>query len=368
MIRKKIYFSVLSKKFVKSFQIVSGGKDLVKLLLLSFIFISCYDKLPNNPVENKPPTTKIFLDPDSTISNQPSRLKIHWTGDDPDGIVIGFYFSFDGINWTFTAKNDSLFELKIGAADTVFNFKVAAVDNSGDGKYNNQVNQNNIIFGSEPFTDLNNNNKWDEGEPYTDIGLIDPHPAELRLPIKNSAPVLTWNTLSTLPDSSFPAMSFGWNVFDLDGDETITTIRIALNDTNNAVSLIGEVRTITIKTNDFTNNNPLMDVLIDGNPNNIAPEKLPGLLYENNNKFFVQAEDISGAKSDWITLPDTNRNWFVKRPKGNFLIVDDYKIIDDAAGFYFAMMDSVGLTNKFDILDLQAANLPYLKYYISGDN
>lgn len=63
--------------------------------LLSFALVSCYDELVNNPVGNQSPTTKLFLDPDSSISKQASKIKIHWTGDDPDGFIVGFYFSFD---------------------------------------------------------------------------------------------------------------------------------------------------------------------------------------------------------------------------------------------------------------------------------
>jgi hypothetical protein len=332
------------------------GLSLALLVLLN----SCYDEMPNNPIPNKAPVTKIFLKPDSGISNQPSKINLHWSGDDPDGLVIGYYFSFDGVNWTFTTKNDSSFELKIGAVDTTFNFLVSAVDNSGNEKYDSQVFQNNINFGAEPFVDKNGNGIWDIGEDYTDIGIIDPNPAKIILPIRNSAPIISWNVLSTIPAVSYPAMTFGWDIFDLDGNETITNIKIALNDTNNAVLLNGGVRIITIRTNDFTNPNPLMDIYIDGNPNGMAPVKLPGLIFDSNNRFYVQAEDISGAKSSWISLPDTSRNWFVKKPKGKVLIVDDYILLDDAAQFYSSMMDSLSLTNKFDILDLNINKLPYL--------
>lgn len=329
-------------------------------LMLSFLFVTCYEEMPNNPIGNKPPTTKIFLVPDTSISKQPSKIRLHWTGDDPDGFVIGFYFSFDGVKWTFTNKNDSLFALQIGAIDTTYIFRVAAVDNNSNGKYDSQIIQNSINFGPEPFIDKNNNGMWDNGEFYYDIGLIDPNPASLVLPIKNSAPIISWNVLSSLPDTSFPVMSFGWNVFDLDGNETIVDIKIALNDTSDAVSLNGAVRTITIRTKEFSNNNPLMDILIDGNSNNLAPVKLPGLVFNGSNRFFVQAEDVSGAKSHWIMLPDTSRKWYVKKPKGKFLIVDNYKIVDDAADFYDAMMDSIGLNSNYDILNLQTASLPYL--------
>jgi len=362
LVRKKIL------SFIQNINFMNIKVELLKKavwlslagLVLLFSLVSCYDEMPNNPVANQPPTTKIFLQPDESITQQPSKIRLHWTGDDPDGIVIGFYFSFDGVHWAFTAKNDSLFELKIGAVDTTFDFRISAVDNSGNGKYDTQIFQNNINYGPEPYTDINHNGKWDEGEPFIDIGLIDPNPATLLLPIKNSAPVISWNVLSTVPDTSFPAMSFGWNVTDIDGDETITRIKIALNDTANAIYLNGGVRTITVKTKDFVNNNPLLDILIDGNPSNLAPVKLPGLIYNSNNKIFVQAEDISSAKSKWISLPDSTHTWYVKKPKGKLLIVDDYKIVDDAAGFYAQMMDSLGFTNKYDILNLQVSKFPYL--------
>ena len=67
-------------------------------------FYACKDKLVDNPLANKPPTTKIFLD--TVTTPQQSRIHLYWTGDDPDGTVMGFYFSRDGVNWTFTTKKD----------------------------------------------------------------------------------------------------------------------------------------------------------------------------------------------------------------------------------------------------------------------
>lgn len=333
---------------------------LLVVLLLPVFLNSCYEKLVDNPVGNKPPNTYLFLFPDSTISSQPSRLKVHWSGDDPDGFVIGFYFSWDSLNWTFTQNNDSLFALQIGAVDTNYIFLVAAVDNSGDGIYNAKVFQNGIDFGPEPYTDLNGNGKYDQGEPFIDIGLIDPTPARLYFPIKNTAPVVSWNTLSFLPDTSFPAMTFGWEASDLDGDETIEHINIALNDTANFVSLNGSVRRITVRTKDFNSANPQMDILIDGNPNNLAEVKLPGLKLNDDNVFYVQAVDVSGAKSPFISLPGSSKTWYVKKPKGKLLLIDNYTVFDDANDFYSAMMDSLGLYDKYDFYDLQSQKPPYI--------
>jgi len=87
------------------------------ILIALTAFFACKDKITGPPLPNKAPTTKIFLD--TVVAKQQSQIRLYWSGDDPDGTVIGFYFSWDGIHWTFTTKNDSLFALQIGISDTV---------------------------------------------------------------------------------------------------------------------------------------------------------------------------------------------------------------------------------------------------------
>jgi hypothetical protein len=323
------------------------------ILLFIITFQSCHKNPVNNPVGNQAPHTGVFLYPDSTISKQPSKINVHWWGDDPDGFVIGYYFSWNGKQWAFTKSNDSLFSLQIGIKDTTYTFLVSAVDNGGNGVYDNDIVENDVNYGPEPFTDLNGNGKYDKGEPFVDIGLIDPSPASIKFPIKNSPPTVEWSSLTFLPDTSFPVMSFAWNTADIDGDSTIQKINIALNDTsnsNNIVTLDGQINNITIRTKDFSSSNPMMDILIDGAESNVFSEKLPGLKLNGNNKFYVQAEDNSGAKSKFISIPDSGTTWYVKKPKGDLLIVKDYQTTDDAASFYAKMFDdSLGLTNKYDV-------------------
>ena len=346
------------------------NKFTVFLLLAGLTaFYACKDKVVDNPLANQPPTTKVFLHPDSTISQQQSKIHLYWSGDDPDGQVIGYYFSWDSTHWTFTAKNDSLFSLQIGAVNAVYSFRVAAVDNSGNGVYKADVYQNGIHYGPEPFTDQNGNGKWDVGEPFVDIGLIDPHPAVLNLPIKNTAPTIAWDALSTHPDTSFTAMTFGWDAADIDGNNTIQNINIALNDTNKFVALNGTVSIVTIRTDNFTNPNPAMDIYINGDISNQPVDnvgnkiQLPGLVYNSNNIFYVQAVDISGAKSPWIssaTQPNSKTGWYVKKPKGNIALVNNYAAYDQPGNFYPAMMDSLNLTGKYDIIDLVKQAPPYI--------
>jgi len=336
---------------------------LISTILFSFVLLlSCGEDFIDNPAGNNPPETSIALFPDSTIAPQPSRLKVAWWGDDSDGLIVGFYYTWDGITWTFTDENEILFSLQIGAGDTTYAFKVSSADNGGNGIYDNRVFQNGIDFGPEPFIDSNSDSVYNNGEKFFDIGLVDPTPATLDFPLKNTAPTIEWNSLSTIPAISFPVMSFGWNVDDLDGLSTILKINIALNDTtdpNNIVALDGSVRTITLRTKEFNSSNPKMEILIEGIETNIFYEKLPGLKFDDYNKFYVQAVDISGATSQFISLPDTGKTWFVKKPKGEILIMDDYSTSDGAAAFYDAMMDSLGLTGKYDVYDYLNQKPPY---------
>lgn len=332
------------------------------IFVITILFISCHEEIVDNPIGNQPPETSLTLFPDSVISPQPSRLKVSWWGDDSDGLIVGFYYTWDSISWTFTNENSILFSLKIGAVDTVYAFKVSAVDNGGNGIYDDRVFQNGIDYGPEPFVDSNNDGVYNKGEKFYDIGLIDPTPATLDFPLKNTAPTIEWNSLSTVPSISFPVMSFGWNVEDLDGIETIDKINIALNDTtnpDNIVSLDGSVRTITIRTNEFTSTDPLMEILIEGIETNIFSKKLPGLKFNEYNTFYVQAVDIGGASSRYIELPGTGNTWFVKKPKGDVLIMDDYITSDGSTSFYDAMMDSLGLNNKYDVYDYLNQKPPY---------
>ncbi|MCH7965623.1 MAG: hypothetical protein IH852_16990 [Bacteroidetes bacterium] len=340
-----------------------------KLLLFSVIIssvigiISCTEEGVNNPIGNQPPNTGLFLFPDSTILPQQSRLRVHWWGDDPDGLIVGYYFSWDNILWEFTPSNDSLFALQIGANDTTFTFHVSAVDNGGNIVYDDRVFQNGIDFGPEPFVDENDNGVYDEGEFFYDIGLIDPTPAEFDFPLRNSAPTIEWNDLSFLPDTSFPVMSFSWVVEDIDGEESIVAINIAMNDTTNPANIIaldGGVRIVTLRTDDFSTSNPFMEILIEAQEGNIHPELLPGLVLDADNKFYVQAVDISGAKSKFIALPDSGESWYVKKPSGNLLIIDDYATNDNTAAFYTAMFDSLGLTGSYDVYDIHTQEPPFL--------
>lgn len=331
------------------------------LLAIAVILNSCYDELIDAPIGNKPPKTFISVFSDTTITEQPSSVRLHWWGDDPDGLIIGYFISIDGIKWTFTTKNDSLISFTLLGTDTTYLFRVAAVDNYGNGVYDNQIISGNINFGPEPFTDLNGNGRWDSGEPFTDCGAVDPEPATLLLPLKNSAPVIRFlvdrndNTI-LIPDTTFPVASFGWTITDLDGDNTIKNVFIALNDTLNKIQLPASARFVTLKAEPPYNSDIVeCDVYIGTSISNPYHLKLPGLKLNDDNRFYVYCEDIAGSKSELISMPSasSNLNWYVKKPKGDVLIIDDYGTADQASSFYYAIFDSLNLSDRIDVLDIK---------------
>lgn len=329
---------------------------LTSIFIISVVFVSCSESFVGNKIENLPPETKLFLFPDSTfgISKQKSKLQVHWWGDDPDGFVIGFYIKWEDEPWGFTTKTDSVFTLAITGSDTSYTFYVAAVDNSGNGRYDNQVIRNGVNFGAEPFTDLNGNGVYDSGEPFVDIGNVDPTPATFKFPIKNSPPEVSFQKNSEVPETTFTAASFAWNISDVDGDETVDKIYIALNDTSSFVELPGYVRFITITANPpFSSDVTNAIIYIGSSLNQSYSVQLPNLRLNNFNTFYIKAKDIAGAYSKTITMPDTTRKWFVKKPKGEILIIDDYTIADNAESFYLSMFDSIGLGHKVDYLDIK---------------
>ncbi len=346
-----------------------GHKNIIKLLslvLLTFAALTCSENLTDTPEGNLAPDTFLFLYPDegSSISQQKSRIRVNWWGDDPDGLVLGYYIKWEGLDdtWGFTTKNDSIFSLPIGTVDTNFIFKVISVDSEGNGKYDKQVKWGNEDLGPEPFVDANSNQIYDEGETYYDIGSIDLTPASRQFPIKNSSPEIEWNDISVVPLESFPVITVGWETDDLDGKETIVGINLALNDTTNPVALPGSASLVTLRIIDKNNPLPEMEILLNGDEGKIFQDHLQNLVLDSNNRLYVQAVDISGSKSAYVPLPDTSRDWFIKKPKGNFLIVDDFPSGSTVKGFYDGIFSQIGggaISGGYDILDLEATDLPY---------
>ena len=269
--------------------------DTAVIILLIILMVGCSKHFTNQPLPNQPPKTFLTIVPDSTLRSTTSQQHLHWWGVDPDGFVKGFDISFDSLHWTFTTSNDSVIGLKLSSNDTTYKFYVAAVD---------------------------------------DQGLVDPKPASLNYPIHNSPPVVSFVFQSDVPDTTYPVATFQWNGSDIDGNETIVSYTYVLDDTTNP----SRWKNLTSDNNRVTLYN------IDG-------------LTEGTHIFYMRARDVAGAYSKTIRMPiDTTKTWYVKEPKGDFLIIDDYVIADATASFYSQMFDTVmnGRLKAKDVWDIKA--------------
>ncbi len=236
---------------------------------------------------------------DTTVSIQ----VVHWWGEDPDGEVTGYYYQWSYMDSAVFVKAESdTFYLPLRSQFDIYTIRVWAVDNDG---------------------------------------AKDPTPAFVSLPVKNTPPEISWK-LNTLPPASgkldavhtsFTHHSFFWDVKDLDGLETITTIYWALDDSSTWNVLDGDVRSLFV-----------------------GPDKLT----EGDHRIFFKARDIAGSYSNIISFPDPKDTdhpnyWHVKAPKGDFLIVNDYfgdQLNYTHQDFYAALADSLVGPDGYSIWEI----------------
>ncbi len=345
------------------------------ILLIILPLSSCTKHFSSITSGNLPPKTFISAFPyrDSTqatnFNPQSSRLEIQWWADDPEGLVTGYLVTFNRKTWTFTTKDDSVFFLPLFSKDTTYSFTVAAIDNFFKGK----LHEGDTVS----FTDKNGNGVWDKGEVFPLLGnSVDPDPPSVKFPIANTPPTVQFVmnesefvTRVDIPDTTFTIVSFGWQGTDIDGDNTIINYFIALNDTSaqSWVQLPAQADFVTLEGRlSEAANNDTATVHCDVYPNTYpalsqAPisTPLPNMKLNGNNIFYIKAEDVAGAYSPAMRMPDTTHTWFVKKPKGNMLIIDDYGVQDQSTKFYSSIFDTIAggsLHGKFDLWDIKTGS------------
>jgi len=101
-----------------------------------------------------------------------------------------------------------------------------------------------------------------------------------------------------------------------------------------------------------------MKVFINADNNKLWSENLQNLALDDFNRLYIRGVDNSGASSKFLPLPDTSRTWFVSKPKGELLIIDDYKGGVQVGEFYREKFNSFA-ESKYDELDIENTTYPY---------
>lgn len=344
-----------------------SGKVIWKIIPLIIIF-SCQQ--PNEPFEriNKPPQTSLWTDSIGQVVT--STIKLHWWGDDPDGFIKGYFLTTDNLNWVWTTSNESTLTLKLGnkSIDTS-NIKVTAVDDEGNGIWDQKIQFGNYSYGSEPFNDLNKDGKYSTGEPFTDLGLGDQTPANIKLVVKNSPPSVAFNVSSTIPSITLPVATFTFTGIDPDGSSTIQNYFISLNDTASSswrtIPSNTNIITLVADLSDTSKNIVNAKILVGSTLQDIGIT-IPNFKLNNFNRLYLYCQDGTGAKSKITTMPDSSKTWFVKKPVGRkkLLLVDEFGISSPDPDLVYKeiLTSTIDKTGKsfgdYDAIDLSTNQIP----------
>ena len=162
-------------------------------LVLSLIVLvsSCKkgEQLPNMAPNTQLSIEKINLTGENRLN---STVNLSWFGTDVDGYIVGYEFKINEGEWLPTNLQDStfLFNIDPDQDSTDIDFYVRAIDNEG---------------------------------------VVDATPAYLRVPLKNSPPIVTFDEASLPADTTNLVFTFRYNASDPDGNSTLKEIFLKAN-------------------------------------------------------------------------------------------------------------------------------------------
>jgi len=321
------------------------------LLLLS----GCTKHEPGNALQNKLPKTFLWLAPDSTLSQGPSKEHIYWWGSDADGFIKGYLFAdgkFAIVNghasvpantaWRWRTATDTLVAFPLLVKRDTFEVVVRSVDNT---LLTNIRDGGSVFLSPFPYWDVNNDSVFDAGDVrLTSLGgAMDPVGATLGIPVYNQPPSVSFaqnpngtGGIMSQPDTTYTAVTFAWVGTDPDGDNTIMRYEFALNDPNDSTRIyyvpagVTMVSFVVPRSRPVGANGEVDADVYTGNflTRRLLPTPIHGMRLDTLNTFYIRARDIAGDTSHTIASPDPTsipvRHWFVKNPHGKLLLVNDF--------------------------------------------
>jgi hypothetical protein len=144
------------------------------------------------------------------------------------------------------------------------------------------------------------------------------------------------------PDTTYTAATFAFSATDPDGNNTLLSYRIALNDTSKpanwlTITLRDTIMTLVVPRlrSDAAGGVPGTEVAADVYSGTFLGRRvigqLPNLRLNAYNVFYVQVKDVAGEYSPTVTMPSGTGAWYVRRPQGRLLLVNDYIASDGSA-------------------------------------
>jgi len=297
-------------------------RKLFFLVVVIISFSACKTGFFEEDFPNEAPETYTVIDTIIRFGEDRlnSQVNISWWGDDADGYVEGYEYSFDEVistatNWQFVKSQDSVFVLSTPpGTDTLdFHFSVRSVDNEG---------------------------------------AVDLTPASVYYPIKNTPPTIVFTDGLINPECSYPVFKVNWNANDADGLENLSHYELFLNDTTQqALEIATNTNAITFEAINPLNETSDARIYIN---NAIAAESttISQILMNDTNRVYIRAVDKSDSRSPIAT----SKSIFIKQQTSNILMINAYgNFGDNVEEFYIDMFNQVGIT-EYDYLKILATN------------
>ena len=290
-------------------------------------------------VLNQSPSTRIWIDsiglPDTIRLF--TQVKLNWSGDDQDGYVKGFK-----ISWSSTDKNAALIGLSssrlVTRTDSTFLFNFTGLSNLAD-----------IYFYVQAIDEK---------------GLLDPNPAFLKIPVKNSIPSINF-IADALPasDTIWSVISLPYNFSDPDGVANIDSILFKINNSKwvSVPKNLGFLSLVPRDPGSFGETS--VDLYAGENlaTLNKIPEPIPGvsaagLKLNDRNRFYMKIKDLAGASF----VDSTVSNYYFKRKTADLLLVDANKAEGAYIGdtVYAKTISAISAFDRIDMIDQNGINQP----------
>ncbi len=239
-----------------------------------------------------------------------SRKTLHWWGEDLDGRITHYQYRWGKLIFYRLAPEDDIPEegryyrfndtLQIVITDTSWDNSEWIEDRSESKEFVVPIRSDFDIFTFQV-------------KAVDNIGLEDPTPAMVSLPVKNLPPEIEFRIQSNplrfidVTYYTFPVRTFIWDGSDPDGNETLQYYYYALDPADG-------------DTNWMRQDAAISSVTLEGE-----------ILTAGAHIFWAKAEDTAGFQSNRIHFPDSTvqtdpAEWVVKAPLGEYLIVDDYAL------------------------------------------
>jgi hypothetical protein len=369
--------SLLHVNAAKRNTILFGIAALLTLFLLEN---GCVKEFPGQLLPNVPPRTYFWLYPsDTVIATGISKQELRWWSEDQDGYVVGYLLAVvpilaampvpDTLSYTYVTTSDSVISFPLRQARQTFLVAVHAVDNT----FAFPLPVGSIVrLDSVPYWDRNHDGQFDTTDIRLDdlLNAMDLNGAIQRFPTRNTPPTIHYvadalndTAYAQPPLVSLTVAAFSWIGHDFDGDETIASYRLSLNDSTFASPLIvsSNVTTITLsvprgRSDSAISSTADADVLFGTSPALRKLGTLPGLKMDAMNAFYVQTVDVAGDRSAFLSFPSKGRSWYVQKPRGKMLLVIDYVLGGDSAAVRRFYTDSVfaRIGISYDMINLRS--------------